>query len=546
MTSINVPDNVRARACYQQLGDLLAIEPSTFNNMVNTINSIGVEKLIEKAMEMGPYPVNTPAVYDFQAPAHPGKKKKEDEDDDGKAQVEGEDETQTYGPPPYVVHDGTAIIPVSGPLSKHPTSLGHIFGGSSTAGMRKAISLAESDPGVERIMFHIDSPGGSVAGTGDLADDIYNSSLPTAAYVEDLGASAAYWIASQVDTIYASPHAEVGSIGVIMGLADTSKAYEGQGVKVHYIHTGKNKARGGPGKPITEDDLSYFQDRVEQIHEQFVGAVARGRGIDLSKAESWGDASLHRAPKALRMGMIDKVGTFGQALEDMTKTEETTMGIEERKWTFTANNEGTLNALVGTNATGGEWTYDDGTDTGSTIHLNWLKDGTGLKTRPPHPKDKMTQAEETLKEESLRAQDKVSKMLGDISSQMKDGLEGINDTVSSLKAELDALKQERAQEKEARVDALREEIASELGVETEALAEFTTESQLEFIRKARRPGAKALGGQGELKDADSELQSKLAAIRENMIKSQPEWKKQTAKAYNVLGPAGARFQGGAN
>ncbi|MCC7085880.1 MAG: hypothetical protein IT427_12835, partial [Pirellulales bacterium] len=94
------------------------------------------------------------------------------------------------------VSDGIATISLNGTLMKHAASLGM---GTSTALARRLVRQAANDPQVRGIMLHIDSPGGTVAGTKELADEVATATQrkPVRAHISDLGASAAYWIASQ-------------------------------------------------------------------------------------------------------------------------------------------------------------------------------------------------------------------------------------------------------------------------------------------------------------------------------------------------------------
>src|SRR5690606_31819803 len=126
------------------------------------------------------------------------------------------------------------------------TKQGSSFGGASTVRTRRAIRSAAADKSVSAIMLLIDSPGGSVSGTSDLADDVANAKKkkPVYAYIEDTCCSAAYWVASQCSAIYANPTAIVGSIGTYMVVADYSRMAENAGVKVHCISTGKYKGAG--------------------------------------------------------------------------------------------------------------------------------------------------------------------------------------------------------------------------------------------------------------------------------------------------------------
>lgn len=334
-TALTLPASVRSRSCFTQYMGGLAIDQAFFDQAVHTIDKMGMDKIWEineaqppsmfsrsiwalaASMATAGLDPQMPKCYTEQLMA------KTSVAIDGKGQPDAASQkteiTDEWGSPPYVITRGTAVIPVNGPLSKQPSSLEGMFGGSSTVGMRKALDLALADPQVERILFHIDSPGGTVAGTGDLGDDIFAASTqkPIASFIEDMGTSAAYWLASQTAHIYASQYANVGSIGVIWTVYDTSEAYEKEGIKVRAITSSPGKAFVVDGMPITAKQMAKMQAHVDSIYTAFLGVVARGREVSAQDARVMsGDADVYNAPLALEKGLIDNVMTFREALAD--------------------------------------------------------------------------------------------------------------------------------------------------------------------------------------------------------------------------------------
>jgi len=121
------------------------------------------------------------------------------------------------------IAEGIAVIPLAGPLMKIDSK----FGSTNTVRVRRALRAALADPDVRGILLHIDdSPGGTMAGTADLAAAVAAANLekPVWAQIDDMGASAAYWVAAQARRIVANATAELGSIGVVAVLEDSSKA----------------------------------------------------------------------------------------------------------------------------------------------------------------------------------------------------------------------------------------------------------------------------------------------------------------------------------
>lgn len=214
--------------------------------------------------------------------------------------------------PPYVVHDGTAIISIAGPMMKAQSK----FGGTSTVMVRRAIRKAIVDESVDSILLHVDSPGGTVAGTAELASDVAtaNAFKPVYAYIEDLGASAAYWVASQARRVTANATGRVGSIGTLLVLDDTSGMYAAKGIKVHVIATGKYKGAGTDGSPVTDEHLQMFRDEVNDLNEHFLLGVSRGRKMPMDRVREVADGRVHIAEKARSLGLIDAVESLDAAL----------------------------------------------------------------------------------------------------------------------------------------------------------------------------------------------------------------------------------------
>jgi len=212
---------------------------------------------------------------------------------------------------PYQMAGNIAVIQISDQITKHESS----FGGTSTVATRRAIRQAVADPNVGGIMLHIDSPGGTVSGTSDLGYDVAKAakSKPVHSYIEDMGASAAYWVASQASRVSANDTAMVGSIGVYTVLEDTTGAMDKAGVKLRLVSSGGVKGLGADGQ-VTDAMVDDTQAEINQLNERFLAAVADGRKIPLTTVRTWNDGRVHVGSKAQEIGMIDAVESFDEAL----------------------------------------------------------------------------------------------------------------------------------------------------------------------------------------------------------------------------------------
>jgi len=206
-----------------------------------------------------------------------------------------------------------ATIPIHGVIMKKVPGVFSMLGieATGTTETTAAIQAALADDSIEEIEISVDSPGGSVAGVQQLADLIHEARKvkPVKAVVSDMAASAAYWLASQADTIEANPSALIGSIGVYRVLVDSSKAMDDDGIQVHLIKSGEHKGTGTPGVHISEAQIEEEQRIVDGVADMFVGAVARGRGLAIEKVREFATGSTWFADEAQPMGLVDEITT---------------------------------------------------------------------------------------------------------------------------------------------------------------------------------------------------------------------------------------------
>lgn len=211
----------------------------------------------------------------------------------------------------------TAILPLHGYLDQHPSVFLDLVGGTSTAQLASDMRDLAEDSSVGAILLHVNSPGGSVAGVQEAAEVVrqVGKRKPVVAQVDSLAASAAYWIASQANQVYASPGAGVGGIGVYLLHQDLSELYEREGVRPTYIYEGKYKVEGNPTEPLSEDALEHFQSMVSNQYYKFVNDVAKGRQVSVEKAlDSFGQGRVVEVDTAQAVGMIDGVRSFYDTL----------------------------------------------------------------------------------------------------------------------------------------------------------------------------------------------------------------------------------------
>ena len=137
-------------------------------------------------------------------------------------------------------------------------------------------------PWIKAIVLRIDSPGGAVAPTQEIFDELQKvrSKKPLIASMGGMATSGGYYIASACEKIVANPGTMTGSIGVIMQLNNIEELMKKVGVKGQNIKSGANKDIGSPFQALSPEGQAILQSLVDNVHGQFVSAVATGRGMD--------------------------------------------------------------------------------------------------------------------------------------------------------------------------------------------------------------------------------------------------------------------------
>jgi signal peptide peptidase SppA len=234
---------------------------------------------------------------------------------------------------PARTKDGSqiAVLPLTGVISHRMGMLSQYSGSSSTEQFTQWLRSAVADPQVKAIVIDADSPGGTVDGVPELADEIYRSSKikPIVGVANAVAASAAYWLLSQAGEIAITPSGQVGSIGVFGSHDDRSKQAEMQGVKTSLISAGKYKTEGNPFEPLSDDGRQAIQDGVNSFYDLFTKAVARGRETDQDKVKSgFMEGRMATAQQAVKKGMADRVATLDQTLARLgAKTATSKSGL---------------------------------------------------------------------------------------------------------------------------------------------------------------------------------------------------------------------------
>lgn len=214
------------------------------------------------------------------------------------------------------VRDGVAIVPVVGPIFRYADFFTSFSGGTTTEHLAQDIGLALTDPSVAAVLLSIDSPGGEAGGIHELAAQIRagTQQKPIVAYVEDYGASAAYWLASACDAVVCDATAALGSIGVVLAVPNPDKA---DARRIEIVSSQSPRKRPNVA---TEAGRSQLQQYADDLAAVFVATVAQYRGVDESTVlAQFGAGGLLVGQKAVDAGMADRLGSFEGTLATLAQ-----------------------------------------------------------------------------------------------------------------------------------------------------------------------------------------------------------------------------------
>lgn len=188
-----------------------------------------------------------------------------------------------------------------------------------------AIDAMIEDEKNQGMILYVNTPGGSVFASDELYLKIREyqekTGRPVYSSMQSQATSGGYYISASCDKIIANRNCWTGSIGVTMGtFIDVSELLNNLGVKTTTITAGDNKAMGSNTDPMTEEQKQIFQSLVDESYDQFVEIIAEGRDMSIEEVKALADGRIYTANQALENGLIDKIGTYEEAVSDMIKT----------------------------------------------------------------------------------------------------------------------------------------------------------------------------------------------------------------------------------
>jgi protease-4 len=213
----------------------------------------------------------------------------------------------------------TALVELQGVIADDETA--------SADNIVSALRSAFEDEKTEGVILRINSPGGTPVQAGYIYDEILRlrekyPETPLYAVVSDMAASGGYYVASAADEIYASNSSIVGSIGVRMDSFGVVDAMEKLGIESRSLTAGEHKALLDPFTPVDEKAVKHLQNMIDEIHQQFIDAVRKGRGDRLREFDDLFSGLIWTGQEAIELGLVDKIGSASHVAREVIGAED--------------------------------------------------------------------------------------------------------------------------------------------------------------------------------------------------------------------------------
>lgn len=214
---------------------------------------------------------------------------------------------------PSIAESGNvALIKIDGTILADESG-GFFETGISSTKTVELIEKADKNPMIKAIIIEINSGGGSVVASAEIADAVKKTTKPTVAVIREVGASGAYWVASSADTIIANQMSIVGSVGVIASYLEFTDLLDKYGITYRRLVAGKYKDMGSPFKTMTEEEQSLFQGHLDIIHQYFINKIVENRNLNEEQTKEISTAAFYLGVQAKELGLIDEFGGIEEA-----------------------------------------------------------------------------------------------------------------------------------------------------------------------------------------------------------------------------------------
>ncbi len=209
------------------------------------------------------------------------------------------------------------IVPIDGELSMEKEAP---FGKKYIVSVIEDLEKAKLEPEIKAIILEINSPGGSIVAANQIIEeikDLKKEKKKVIAYISEIGTSAAYYVASACDYIIADEDSFTGSIGVIAIIPNIEKFMEEWGFEVEILKEGKFKAMGNIFEKMSDEERRIWEKLLKEAYNNFKNKIIefRGEKLNRSEFEKVADGRILSGRQALKIGLIDDIGTKKYAIK---------------------------------------------------------------------------------------------------------------------------------------------------------------------------------------------------------------------------------------
>lgn len=172
------------------------------------------------------------------------------------------------------------------------------------------------DPTVKAVVLRINSPGGAVGPAQEIYEEVKKLARvkPVVVSMGTVAASGGYYVAVPARRILANPGTLTGSIGVVMQFTNVEELLAKIGLKNRVVKSGAHKDMGSATREMTEEERAILQELIDDVHLQFVSAIAEGRKMDLKRVKELADGRIYTGRQALKVGLVDELGNLQDAI----------------------------------------------------------------------------------------------------------------------------------------------------------------------------------------------------------------------------------------
>ncbi len=212
------------------------------------------------------------------------------------------------------------IVVISLYGSIQETQGGFLSGGISPRLVRNQLQRAAVDSSIEGVVLRVESPGGSIAASQEIAAMVRDFKKPIVVSMADMAASGGYYISAPAQGIVAQPGTMTGSIGVISTLMNMDGLYEMLGIEVETFKSGEHKDMFS--RNLTEAERLIMQEISDEAYNQFVADVAEGRGMSIAEVRELATGQIYLGSQALELGLVDRLGGIDEAIEYLAELND--------------------------------------------------------------------------------------------------------------------------------------------------------------------------------------------------------------------------------